>query len=58
MFQSNELIKLSFIPKNVLLNGKILPAGNKGGQGWKYNERTKLLTLSHKEGRIQILSDK
>ena len=58
MFQSNELIKLSFIPKNVLLNGKILPAGNKAGQGWKYDERTKLLTLSHKEGRIQILSDK
>ena len=58
MFPSNEVVKLSFIPKKVLLNGKILTAGKKVGQGWKYDERTKVLTLSHKEGRIQIMSDK
>jgi len=54
---STAVLKLSFVPKRVKLNGKDLAAVQDLGQaaeGWSFNTKTRVLKIRHGKGKIKI----
>lgn len=54
MEKSEEKMKLSFIPGKIRLNGEALSEKNSKEGKWAFDNKTKVLTLNHKEGLIEI----
>ena len=53
LFQSHEMIKLSFIPQKVKVNGKSIPAKS-GMNGWIFNPKNKTMKIVHDGGVVEI----
>ena len=51
---SRDVLRLAFIPSEIVVNGKLLPAGDGTRTGWKLDPRTRVLRLVHEAGRVVI----
>jgi hypothetical protein len=51
---SQDVLRLAFIPSEIVVNGKLLPAGDGTRRGWKLDPRTRVLRLVHEAGRVVI----
>ena len=51
---SRDVLRLAFIPSEIVVNGKLLPAGDGTRTGWKLDPRTRVLRLVHEGGSVVI----
>ncbi len=51
---SSDLLKLSFRPDEIAVNGQPLAAGDGISKGWRFDPRAKTLRLVHEAGSVVI----
>jgi hypothetical protein len=51
---SSDVLKLSFRPEEIAVNGQPLAAGDGVGKGWRFDPKTRVLRLVHEAGKVVI----
>ena len=53
--KSNDALRLSFKPKKILVNGKVLSKGvDAKGNGWKFDKNANVFSIKHEKGEVNI----
>ena len=51
---SSDVLKLSFQPNEITVNGKPLATGDGDKKGWKFDSQTRILRLFHEAGKVVV----